>query len=771
MLMKKTNLKNWLIASSTVAIIGAGAYAYACAGGDWGFSYLSSFTPEAFADNSYKPMFYAPSDRFYDWGYMDNNSMHNERIVSDWQDYLGSAIQPKALEYYLLNDSIITDLDRITNAVSKGEITKTPYNIDLKNQKIKNFIQFLYVAKNIEKYASQTYNYWDYDNRTVLKADEKIALNMEQFYNKMGKTDAFYSNRMWFQVMKAKFYSVNQKSVIDYFNVSAKDQPRNNLYYRALAYVAGTYYNSGDFTTSNRIFAEVFNESSDLRQVALYNFKPMSVKELQNVLNQTADKDVQASIWAINGYYGDEAEALKEIYKLNPKSPHLNFLLTRWVNSQEDNINVYLDKDFSTTKDYFKEIKGKIDQNTLKWIDQVASKPEKLDNPVLWTLASGYLNIFQGEYAKAEKAFSTAKSQNKGNELVNNQIRMFNLINKVSQVKKIDTAVENQLLPDMKWLYKEVREKYNYESAFRYDYTSMWIKKYLAAVYKDTKQDLMAELVNTGGDFFLKESNSVAMEQFFLKKNKSPWEELFADLYQYNLSDIYESRAIYLFYENKIDDAITVMSKAEPVTKTYSDGEQYTSAYKDMELFGNPFNGKIKDCNDCDHQAKQSVKYSKLVFLQKVKEMQTKVANHEDVFNNAFLLGNAFYNASYFGNARAFYYNTIVGEYGSNYIEARNRQYLHSMKYAKYYYELAAKAAENQEQKAKMAYMLAKVERNEFYASTYLNQGYFYPYDDKIINFKAWKGFQDLKAKYADTQYYKDVIAECGYFRKYMGLQ
>lgn len=40
-----------------------------------------------------------------------------------------------------------------------------------------------------------------------------------------------------------------------------------------------------------------------------------------------------------------------------------------------------------------------------------------------------------------------------------------------------------------------------------------------------------------------------------------------------------------------------------------------------------PFNGKIKDCYDCDHEAPQQVKYSKLSFLKKMSEMKNHVGN------------------------------------------------------------------------------------------------------------------------------------------------
>ena len=238
------------------------------------------------------------------------------------------------------------------------------------------------------------------------------------------------------------------------------------------------------------------------------------------------------------------------------------------------------------------------------------------------------------------------------------------------------------------------------------------------------------------------------------------------------MGDIYESRAIYAFYEDNISKAIAELKKVP-----FQEEDVYNEVTQRMEkkkiklsdyiLPANPFNGFIKDCNDCQHAMPQKVKYSKLSFLEKVKEMQGKITKGEDVYNNALLIGNAFYNASYFGSIRAFYYNRIIGEYGLG-ISQENLGVLLSMQHAKKYYLLAQKHATTDEQRAKMAYLLAKIERNEFYTEEYFSKpdNYWFgaDYDDAL--FKDWKGFQELRNKYRHTQYYKEVIRECGYFRK-----
>lgn len=762
--MIKKSLKKWYVVSSLAALLGTGVYTYGCADGWWSYSSISNFTPEAFADESYKPLFFAPYDRFYNGGYMDNSSMFNDDIVAEWATYLqGKLEQTEVKKYLLSSQENAAEIDQLY-ANLKGK-KSTTWN--LKDERIQNFVTFLYHAKAIEMYSNDTYSYWNYESHVATLMEENQADKVEKVYKNLKSKDAFYANRMWFQVMKAKFYSTNRASAIAFFNESAAKQPKNNLYYRGLGYVAGAYYEAGDYDQSNVLYAEIFNANPTLRQVALYNYKPRETESVRALVQTIPNKEVQAALWAMQGYYSNAMDALKEVVAVDSKSPHANFLLTRWVNEQEASVLQFREESFKTSKEYFGSLKKKIDQPGLDWVKKIA-KEGKVDNPALWYMASGYLAIFQGQYKDADEAFVKAKKEAKGNALVENQIRLFGLINQVSQIKKVDAKAEQAILEDMQWIYNEIIPKANWEDPFRYDYALHWVRQYLAAIYAEQGNNVMSEIMYSNLDFYGKVEHTVKMEQFLLATKKTKFEQLMVDKYQYNLSDIYERRAINLFYQDKIDQAIVEMKKAEPITATYEySGESYVKTYKNTELLGNPFNGKIQDCNDCDHMAKQSVKYTKLSFLEKIKEMQDKITQGEDVFNNALLVGNAFYNGTYYGNARVFYYNALVNEYG-NFISPSERKYLLNMGLAKKYYGLAKKAATTKEQKAKMAYLEAKVERNEFYANQYQNKDYYWGagWDDPM--FKKWKGFQELATLYSDTKYYQDVINECGYFRTYL---
>jgi vancomycin permeability regulator SanA len=134
------------------------------------------------------------------------------------------------------------------------------------------------------------------------------------------------------------------------------------------------------------------------------------------------------------------------------------------------------------------------------------------------------------------------------------------------------------------------------------------------------------------------------------------------------------------------------------------------------------------------------------------------------------LLANAFYNITHYGNARYFYEGKVVGEgqYSPFTIDSVFTGFLTDMKLASKYYNQALQAAKTDEQKAKCHYMLAKCERNQWYNETvYSDKENEYRNENPKGDFKAWAGFKTLK-QYSTTQYYKDVIKECGYFRTYI---
>src|SRR5690606_922143 len=249
------------------------------------------------------------------------------------------------------------------------------------------------LSRGIETYSNQTYNYWDYNNRTQLNAEQTEVQKIEQAFKKASNKDNFYKNRLWFQVLRAKFYSSDRGSVITFFNETQKDQPKNSLYYQALNYVGGAYKNLKNYEKANATFAQVFTLSKPLMPSALFDYKPLDATAFKASLNQASNQNTKEAMYALQGYYTNEFSALQDLYRLNPNSPHIDFLLSRWVNIKEQSINIYteyekIDVDPKKVKKYFKD---KVDSTQIKWINEVANKGA-VHNPYIWKATAAYFN-------------------------------------------------------------------------------------------------------------------------------------------------------------------------------------------------------------------------------------------------------------------------------------------------------------------------------------------------------------------------------------------
>ncbi|GAA6768762.1 hypothetical protein AAFH68_47190 [Flavobacterium sp. CGRL1] len=759
---------------------------YACADGDWDYfgAYSSNFTPETFADKSYSPLFLS-GGIFYGIGFdTQHNSRFNKNIKSDWADYLKGKVDTTTVNYFLIGDEKPSYYSDDKNTIkNKEEVTdlhvfyktakenkssqKWGKKIPLKDEKVKSFVEFLYLAQKIET-VSIGKDYWSYEPVVAETFnDAKMIQSIENVYNTI--SDPFLRNRYWFLTMKARFYSNDKQKAIDFFNKTESSVPKNVLYYRALGYVAGINYKQKKYAASNYLYAQVFDNCPELRVVTAYSFSPKNEADWNKALTMAKNNKEKAALWAIHGYYKDEKQAIEKIYELDPKSEHLNYLGTRLVNRLEETINNSFQQDGGENQpkkqlsiaENKTQNQVKVDKKALDLIAKI-SAAGNTDRPYLWDLSLGYLQTLKGDYANADKNFDKAVKTLPKTELAGMQLRLLRFVNNLSKIDKLTDKNEKTILADLNWLYNELPKTYKGQE-FRYVNASAWSKSYLSTLYREKGNLVMAEIFgesrysywNDGNAFYDDEKNLQSIKTFLAKSNKTEIENIGAGIYSLKLKDINNFQAVQAAFKNKIPEAIEFMKQTDSV--------QY---YK---FLGNPFNGSIKDCHDCDHAAYQKRKYTQMDFLTTIKEMQDKLAKNEDVYTNSLLLGNAFYNISHFGNGRTFYEITIVGDGSSPYsFRDSMKKMITDCSVSKMYYQKALQAATTKEQKAKCVYLISKCERNEYYNNKYNSVRYWWDANDDKVNFIAWNGFKMLQKDYSDTKYYQDVIAECGYFNTYV---
>lgn len=746
-------LKKLLIAISALLLL-VYVSIYACSDYDWDWSFDSNFTPESFVDKSYAPLFLS-SEVFYGIGFdNEHTTRFNSENVADWNTYLEGKIKEKEIAFFLTDSSSadVSDLIRFFKKEKPNKISeKWGKKFNLSDLKVKSFILFLNDAQIIETYSTQTFNSWDYDSnvKPEVLTDSNWLKSLEKKYN--DTKDPFLKNRYWFQVIKAYFYSNAPLNGEAFFYKTEKTVPKNNLYYRALSYVAGIEYKRKEYAKSNFHYSQVFDKCPTLRVVSAYCFHPQEENDWKQSLKLAKTKEEKAALWAIQGYYNDEEKAIAEIYKIQPQNPHLDYLLTRLINNQENKI----DRNFKekTVLQNKKTTKDSISKTALNLISKIAQS-NKTNKPYLWNSAAGYLETLNGNFKQADQHFENAEKNIPNTPLAISQLRLLKLINNLSKINVLTPENEKSVTTDLNWLYLELPK--NAIENFRYTNATSWSKNYLAALYRTQKNEIMSEVFNHDSSFYDNENQLENMKSFLNNPKKSEIEKIGAAIYEIKLADINYFQAVKATFQNKIPGAIAFIKQSNGLEKTI--------------LYGNPFLGNIKDCHDCDHQASQKKKYSMLDFLTSIQKLQDKVAQKTEVYNNNILLGNAFYNITYFGNARLFYEGPIAG-YGSDpsYFRDPIRNMITNSTLAKSYYEKALLAAKNNEQKAKCHYMMAKCERNDYYNKKYysLNLSTWDIQDDKT-NFIAWEGFKNLKANYSKTKYYKEVINECGYFRTYL---
>lgn len=713
-------------------------------------NYNSSFAPEAFVDDeSYEPLFYS-TDMFY--GYDNYMQGHSYRFVDtqvkEWNTYLENQISKETLNVIIGTDSLNDVVAKVCSAIKTNKPNGASRKYNLENVKTKHFFEFINLAKSLEE-ATNFYPDWDYKTDTYsesTKIKTSVVKKIEKLYNET--TDNFLKEKYWFLTIKASFYSENRSNAISFFNGTSAKVEKGISYYRALSYLAGINYAQKKYALSNYQFAVVFENCPILRKEAIFDFKPQETKDFNESLNMAKSIEEKAALWTLYGYYADPVEAIAKVYELDPKNKHLTYLLTRAVNIEENNLN-HTEYVKYTLKSYVNE--SKLDKKLYALVTEIAQTNNTM-NPYMWDIVAGYFETLKGNYSKATTHLNEAKKTSPQKALVQNQIKLFAIFNQVSKTKVLNPQTENELLPNLVWLYnynKQIHNSTEYysketsdeEMKLRTDFLVSWSRSYISNLYKKQNNEVMSELFSREDNYYAKKERLEKMQTYFLENKNTAWDKLAQSLYTITLDDIYEYKGIMFAYNNQIDEAIDEFKKCKKLDT----------------LYGNPFNGKIMDCIDCDHNAKQKTKYTKLTFMQKVKEIQDHVANDVETYSGNILLGNAFYNMSHYGNARLFYNNPIVDQYG-NYIDEEYSDMLYNNSQTEYYYKKALSVAQNDEEKAKATFLLTKIERNKFYLSK--------QYVPDEVDFITFKGYKTLMQNYSNTKYYQEVINECGYFSR-----
>lgn len=770
--MKQIHSKKYLLGFSI--IIGVGLSALAC-GWDY-FDYeSSSFAPEIFADQNLSPMFYTGDSYFYqtdDYGYVKR---FNSAIANDWINYLNPPYKKQLLDSAtiksLLFDNKVFNLKWVANMASGENTKELALNLPLKDAKFKFFLNYLYVARCIDQNSSNEYYYWG------SQADDKEPVNVQQMQQTAFKlyqkaTTAFEKQKAQLLILKMYFYYFNdlyfpEDMVLDkqgQFEKVCREAAKNTVhdmnYYRMMGYVAGINYRQENYTTSNYLYTKLFLNCPELQKSAIFSYHPVENNEVEEkIIAQCQNTDEQCAAWALQGYYTDEKFAINKILAIDPNSKYLPLLLSRAINIAEQSIvNLRTDSTLAVNNEFQYHLVDQSD-SLYRQVKEISGRTD-IKNKFVWYSALGYLEMLHHKNTDAEKSFALAVHAAPNTPEAKNQVRVLQLMNRLNQIRKITPGCFDGIADDIQWLLTTKSDEQRKELGALYqriNKAESWTRNYLHLLYKEDHKQAMAELYKQYNSWSYyaydnkdssldKKSSLDSLLQLLQKKAPDTMEATAIKIGRITEQDIYDFRNVQAIFNNQLADIQHVA---------------------DFDFPANPFNGSIKDDHDAEHCKGKLYSYKKSI--ENMQAMQEHIGKGEDVYNNALLLGNAFYSITHFGNCRLL--SKLTG-YSCEPFGYRPyvRKMIIDCSNAKKYYQMAYNAADNDEQRAKCAYMMAKCERNAYYSDCYYNAGFdsYYYSEEEYDDFKAWKGFQLLDEKYSHTDYYQEVIQECGYFNTYV---
>lgn len=622
-------------------------------------------------------------------------------------------------------------------------------------KKLKAFFDYLLLAKSAEKFAATDIMY-SWEPQPSVNPPAEFEETLVKSFKK--SKDIFVKQRLWFQLVRYYFFAEKSDSTLlpdrsktlKTFEASKNSFPQNMMYYRTLGYVAGWHYQHKNYALSNYLNSLCYNYSMEAKIPSEWSFHPQEETDWNKTLTLAKTNEERATLWHMLGINYDPLRAIGKIEALDPKSEKLDLLLARIINVTEYHIsggNGLSSLDTAEKKD--------LKQNT-SVISNIALK-NNTAKPYFWNLAAGYLNYLSHNYTAAKTFYQAAKSQlPKDDQLVMAQYQILDWILYVKELKKIDATAEAKMIAPLNW-FADLKTGKDTISSLRFAYALDSSLHQIATLYKKQGELVKANAFENYTDFYIQNSNIERMKALLQKPNKTTFEQTMLRYYPFDIHDLYYHQAQVLAYQDKIDEAIVMMNKSE------SEGDK---------MLANPFMMRLNDCHDCDHERKQSKELYALGVLETIQVMKLEISKGINVYNNATLIANAFYNISFYGNSRVFYSGAVMQSGGNTPFEipAAFRSMLLNNKIAEKYYLIALRAAKTNEQKARCTFMASKCEKNESYSLVYTTP------ENKNAN--EWtvsiepvfygKYFSILNNEYNDTKFYREIIKECGYFKSYV---
>ncbi len=750
--------------------------AQACGPIDESYHYFNLFVPEWLFGQEYSPVFYTSSPFSNLWSSPD----YSNDNLEEWLSFFRNDVDKEALRRVLTGSYTEHYGGVERDALIRSVLFK---GSGMPPGQVKASQDYLLLALDIEKLADKPAQDWYYEPDTLSNRETGALIGRleEALAN---ERYPFLRQRYAFQLVKSYRHSGQPDKAIEAFHTHfGGDEPKSFIYYWALDHLAGLQLQQGDKAQGFYNFLIVFRECRSRRHSAYYSFNIDAEETWEDTYALCQGPEEKALMHFLRGSREGVLglHDAEQIFSLAGNNEWLRLLTAREINKLESLNLAYFQEEPIGALFQNLEKEGSLVRNRehaayagrlLQFISTVYYN-NRQDH--FWAAAKAYLEFLLGRFGSARATLAENGGMKGAYEKVKREIELALFI---FEREAFTDEEEDHIAGEIVAIFDDG------EASFYTDRNNEeFVLDLLAYKARQRGDSLMADFlgrallsglkvyprmsrVDSLLDF-IRRPQHTALEVLALKHymgNREPWEAYREDtraLLEKLTASVLDIKGTLLMRDPaRLEEALALF---EALPEGY-----------DFPLEHNPFNMDIHDCVwDCPPRTSSS--YTRNSFVRKLIEIRD-VARNTGSATDYYLLGNAYYNMSYFGPAYYVMNYFRSGSYYSGYWD--NTQALA-------FYEKALQNAPGREAAARYCFMAAKAEQNLFFKYMEEKQPDDYYWWGKYT-IDEWdteayeqfhqdikeqgyrKYFERLRNEYRDTDYYQRAVRECKYLEYYV---
>lgn len=693
---------------------------------------LTTFDPAVAADPAPAGMQFDPFVAGYG-GPCDDCG--HDSMLADWKGYLAGAIPDgdwQKLLFLASTDQLATIAGGLAGPAAKKSsgfplgLSPATWQLPGGRAKIQRALAYVAVARKAEQLAAGD------DAAAALSPAVVSRLLADARAGLKAAKEPFLAQRYAFQVVRVLFYQHDWTTLIAFFDKSSAqlERPSSELAWRARYYVAGALRRSGNLARANLELARIHAGAPALATAAAQDFQPMEEADWHEALRLAKNPHEQAQLWRLVGVKQDGLVAAEEIAKVEPTSDLIGLLVVRELARAES----------MSTTDWGSRAEPSVlaaQRKAYAALEQLAGRlaiMKGVDRPWLMKLVVGHLAARRGDLATARTQLQAAVTARPGDLRVATQARASLALALVID-GKLNPAREDEIAKTM----AAIDPGYA-----RLGPVTLEVRARLAEAYGKSGRLIDAEFLHPGTVDPVDETTgkprsptSKWADVGFLREMIARAGKTSTAFDRFVLKGAYTKPAL----ERELALRLLLDGNYPAASAAFA-----TTGAESFALGTDPFITHIVDCHDCDHDKYANAPWTHASFAARVAELAGLAGGKGDAAAEAALtLGTALYNLTWYGNARVVLDGT--------------HQATVDTKPAARWYQRAYDLAASRELKAKAAFYAAKAELHGLIAAAGVD-----PYDSIEVLPVPTTWYPVVKT-FADTKYYRQILAECGTYR------